>query len=490
MSFYEEQVKKYQSKYPYLDFSNSKYTGAAGLMTAVCPKHGPVTKTGKHWNANGCPKCGMERATAYDTRKYEGLRKHSKTYADDFLKKWEEYKNESPFDLSKAVFVNSITPVVVICRDHGLEFRAWPKNLVKGHVGCEICRKNRNKPKGSAYYSEKIRQVWGGKYEYVHIPEYRHEKVKAVCFEHGEYEVWLNNHLEGAGCPSCSGRESSLENEFREYVESLGLDFKSRTRAVIPPKEIDIYVPSLRIGFEIHGLHWHSEEMGAMSCRDKWGMATAAGIRLVQVFEDEWLEKKNIVKSRVASICGVSPRTYARKLKIKNIDSSVANAFHLNHHLSGPSGGINYALYDSDGLRAVLTMRKHVNHWEVMRYSSKGTVVGGFGKLFSHFIKEHIPHKVISYCDLRYGVGTVYSKNGFVLDGITTPDYFWFKKRRRYSRHGFQKHKLAKLEEFKKFYGPDKTEKEICNAAGYRRIFGVGHQRWVWTNPAFVAPMT
>lgn len=65
-------------------------------------------------------------------------------------------------------------------------------------------------------------------------------------------------------------------------------------RTVIKPKEIDIYMPDLKIGIEYNGIYWHSVENGtdkyshrnkSLACRDK-------GIRLIHIYEFEDIDEQ------------------------------------------------------------------------------------------------------------------------------------------------------------------------------------------------------
>lgn len=477
----DQKILKYRQKYPDLDWSGSVYGGCAGLMTAVCGKHGEITKTGKHWNINGCPHCGRERAAVRNENRYSGFRAESNRHKEMFRAKWDALASSGRFNLDKAEFINSTTAVTVGCKDHGVLFSARPKNLVKpDYVGCPACRAPL--PRGAKYYHEAVSRAWGGTYEYVSVPANRHDKVVAVCPHHGEFSVWLNNHLIGAGCPVCSNKQSKPETEVLEYIKSVYAGpVESRNRTVISPMELDIYLPGLRLAVEYNGLHWHADDSGATPLRHKWERCQDAGIRLVSIFEDEWAGKQEIVKSRLLSVLGKSKTVYARKCDVIDTDARIANEFHAAHHTGGKSGGTHFALVYDQRVVAALTMKNHGDKWEVMRYSSEGTVIGGFSKLFKHFLLKHGPKVVISYCDLRYGNGTVYLKNGFTLKHVTRPDYFWFKNHTRYNRHNFQKHKLSKSAEFARVYSPDKTERQMAEEMGYRRISGVGHQLWEYS---------
>ena len=61
------------------------------------------------------------------------------------------------------------------------------------------------------------------------------------------------------------------------------------TKKVIAPKELDIWIPSIRTAIEFNGLEWHSEARSKDSLRDfkKHLICSSRGIRLIQIFSDE-----------------------------------------------------------------------------------------------------------------------------------------------------------------------------------------------------------
>ena len=111
-------------------------------------------------------------------------------------------------------------------------------------------------------------------------------------------------------CPTCYPRitpkVSNKEQEVYEFVNTICSDAIQSYRERYHDKEIDIFIPSKKIGIEFNGLYWHSESVSLANNSspkkdyEKYLEFNEAGIRLIQIFEDEWENKKEIVKSRIS----------------------------------------------------------------------------------------------------------------------------------------------------------------------------------------------
>jgi hypothetical protein len=281
---------------------------------------------------------------------------------------------------------------------------------------------------------------------------------------------------------------SNGELEVYEYIKSIyNKTIISSDKSVLSNGfEIDILLPEDNIGIEYCGLYWHSELNGKSRWyhRTKYDKCKQKNIRLIQIFEDEWLHKTEIVKQRLNSILKHNKPIYARKCKIIEIDSSEANEFLKNTHIQGKGyGSINIGLLFENELVSVMKFSKlsrakgykdiPENVYELNRFSSKTNIVGGASKLFSYFIKKYNPIKVISYSDLRWNTGNVYKILGMAEVGITIPNYWYFKKDIRYHRYVFKK-----TENDPK----DITEWELRKSEGLNRIWDCGHKKYEWTN--------
>lgn len=494
MSFAEQKILQLSLKYPDLDFSKSVYGGCRVLMTAHCPKHGPVTKTPAHWNVNGCPECGYDRmrnpSEESKERKYSGFRLFTSNKNKKVLEQFEEWKvGISPLYEVLVGYVSERVKIKLRCVKHNVVFETSYKTAKKGQFGCPACvsaKLSETKKLTAEQGILRCRVAHGDLYDYTNtdFSGGRHSTVVIKCRKHGAFKQSLHNHINGTGCPSCRNVVSKPENEIRDFLVSLGLVVEQRNRSIIQPKELDLYVPSLGVAVELNGLNWHADDKGGTSIRQKYDLAKAEGVQVINIFADEWFYRRHVLESMLRRKLTKSEDVfYARKCTTRLVTAAEARVFLEATHVQGFVGGNHYALFSDETLVCLLTSGKsryEPNCYEILRFSSSVKVVGGFAKLFSKFVKEENPTKVVSYADLRFGYGTVYKHAGFSLEKRTDPDYWWFNRNERLSRYETQKHKLKSDARFSDHCSEDKTETEICVSAGYRRISGVGHNKWVW----------
>ena len=257
----------------------------------------------------------------------------------------------------------------------------------------------------------------------------------------------------------------------------------SGDRSVIPPYEIDIYLPDLKIGIEYCGLYWHSERSGKKSWNyhyRKWAAAKNVGIELITVFSDEWLNRRRIVENIIKSKLGTGLRhTGARKCKVLTPSRKSSIDFYDTYHLLGSPKKlpINVGLeYRGELVSLMSFVRSNDNCYELVRFASKDIIPGGASRLLSHFSATYRPSSIVSFSDNRYSQGNLYKKLGFVQVGIVPPMQQYVESYTlRYHKLSLNKKKLEKL-----YPGidTDKTEWEIVQELGYDRIWDCGKIKW------------
>ena len=323
-----------------------------------------------------------------------------------------------------------------------------------------------------------------------------HEKLKFKCKRCGK--IFKTIHLNGIHqkCPNCFPKTEGTSNEERslkEFIESLIAgkhELEVNSRKVIAPLELDLYVPSKKLAIEFDGLYWHSdaEQLDKNYHLKKTLLCEEKGIQLVHVFENEWLAKKDIVKSRLKNLLGVYDKViYARKCQVREVGAKTSREFQERTHIQGSvAAKVNIGLFFDDRLVSLMTFGKprfNKHHdWELLRFSPELNchVIGGASKLLNFFEKKYSPKSLISYADRRWSQGKLYRALGFNLNFVSGPNYWYFKDNLCYlhSRVAFQKHKLKSLLEH---FDPSKTEVQNMHENGYHRIFDCGNLVFIKT---------
>lgn len=288
-------------------------------------------------------------------------------------------------------------------------------------------------------------------------------------------------------CIYCNPLEtfnSNNEVQVTNYIKDAGIDVIENDRSILNGREIDIYVPAKKLAFEYDGLYWHSELYKDKKYHlDKTKECEAQGIQLVHIFEDEWLYKQDIVKSRIKGLLGLNERLFARKCVVKEVNYKESEQFLNENHIQGNcSSKYRYGLYYNDELVSIMTFGKSRfkdTEFELLRFCNKLNlnVIGAASRLFNHFMKDHteIP-QIISFADRRWSMGNVYEKLGFEKCGETVPAYFYIVDNLRQNRISYQKHKLIANDA-----DLNKTEHELMLERGIYRIYDCGNLKYIYT---------
>jgi len=406
------------------------------------------------------------------------------------------------FDFSKFEYKGAYGESTVICTRHNAEFQTRPQDIFRNNPLCPVCSKNAiilNKATMNfgevdyyKYRALKLKHVHADKLSFV-----EEELVKAssnkefitiTCPTHGPHRQRMGDTMKGQGCPRCSPKNSKGQLEIQAYLASLGVEFEVEKR-VLKGKECDIFIPSLNMAFEYNGLYWHSESMGKDKRYhlNKTELAESLGIRLIQIFEDEWVYNQSLVKDKIRYLVGKEgTTTYARKLQLEqNLPWAKIKEFITETHIQGQgqATSINYALVEPNSgvIQAVMTFGKprfdgSIDSVELIRFCSRGSVVGGFSRLLKAYCESSTAKRIISYADRRWSTGNVYLINGFKLLGASDPGYYWCKAQQRHNRVDFQRHKLEA--KFGKVFDQTLTETQICESQGYVKVYDCGQLKF------------
>jgi very-short-patch-repair endonuclease len=278
--------------------------------------------------------------------------------------------------------------------------------------------------------------------------------------------------------PIPSGKVSFAEKEIRTLLEEKGIEYEASNRNVLDGFEADILIEHKKIIIEYNGIYWHSElYRDRMYHQKKSLLAQEKGYTIIHVWEDDWEFKKDIIKNKILYKCGVGgERVFARECVVHEVGSSLLREFYEKNHIQGNiNSSINLCLIHDEMIVAAMSFKKYKDGYDLTRFATSCSVVGGFSKLLSNFIKMHKPKNIITFASLDYSNGGLYEKNGFTREEITPPNYSYVKNGKRYSRNQFMKHLLKdKL----KVFDDNLSERENMYKNGFVRLFDSGSIRY------------
>jgi len=358
--------------------------------------------------------------------------------------------------------------------------------------------KNKAKEKQLLTLSKIIREYYK-EYNIIEIDN-KNKVYKIECDKGHVFEidyVLLNsrrriNTLICTECNPVNKSISGLEIELFQFIESnYNSEILIKDKSLID-KELDIYLPQLNIAFEFNGLWWHNELNKTENFHlEKTELCHNKNVQLFHIWEDDWLYKKEIVKSMILNRLGkIQNKIYARKCEIKQIKNpKLIRDFLNNNHIQGyTTSKINIGLYYNNDLVSLMTFgkkrivmsHKNVNNeWELNRFCNKvnTNIIGGASKLFKYFIENYNPIEIITYANRSYSIGKLYYKLGFEYIHKTKPNYYYVVDKIRKHRFSFRKNFLIR-----KGFDPKKTEHEIMLERKIYRIYDSGQLKFIWKN--------
>ena len=341
-----------------------------------------------------------------------------------------------------------------------------------------------------------------------HIPKETFDLLNNKCWleDQGKYlsenEIARNLHISPKIIRKYSIKhkidlkaKSSYERAMRNILTNLNIPFIQNTRKILPSKlELDFYIPDHKIAIEICGLFHHAidnprnKNPNINYHKNKLLECEKLGIRLITIFEDEWVFRKTSCINYIKNILGnnTQPKIFARKCTVEEVSFLEIKQILTDNHIQGapPFSQVSVCLKYEGKIVSVMCFShqrgksNQPNLWDLTRFCNNGCkVIGAAGKLFAYFIKTYNPEKVISFADARWSQGDVYYKIGFKMEHFINPDYWYVKNGVRYHKAGFAKSKLQN----KGIDVTRKTEREIMREQGFLRIYDCGKYRFVWT---------
>jgi hypothetical protein len=222
-------------------------------------------------------------------------------------------KHDNKYDYSLTDYKNSRDKIKIICPIHGV-FEQMPYNHLQGK-GCHFC--SRNQKSNYENFSKQANIVHNFKYEY---PDKNYTnsvtKINILCKNHGLFSQTPGNHLNGVGCPKCSGNKRLT---IQEFIKAANI--KHNNLYYYPDLNYKRYDDEIEIGCYRHGVFKqivrnHLSGRGCQTCRNSKGellikqILDVNNIRYKQQYKFNDLKHKDLLKFDFAVIDDVENVKY------------------------------------------------------------------------------------------------------------------------------------------------------------------------------------
>ncbi len=248
----EEFVKRskniHKDKY---DYSLSEYKGDDKKIKIICSKHGIFEQIPSvHYDGHGCFKCA------------------NKNDSETFISKSKNIYGNI-YDYSLVDYINSNTPVKIICQTHG-EFIVQPHIFISDKKGCTYCN---GKYKNLNFFIKDAIKIHGDKYQYELIDDLnKHSYISVICPNHGIFAQKIYSHMEGYGCRKCQDdtKRKSI-NTFIEQAKDVHGNKYDYSEVSYSNTNTKIKIKCDKHGFFYQRPKQHLRSEGCPSCNDSKG---------------------------------------------------------------------------------------------------------------------------------------------------------------------------------------------------------------------------
>ena len=375
-----------------------------------------------HFTGNGrrCPYCAKLKR---------------KEFAKSRRKTQEQFEKEV-FDLVGdeytvlSEYKNTGTKIKMRHNKCSYEYTVTPSSFLNGDR-CPNCRKN--KKLNTKTFSKRINKLFDNEYEILddYVNQDTKIKVKHKPCNRIFYKL-PKDMLQGYGCPYCNSSSSITERNIIKKLKNKypSLKIITNSRKIIPPYELDIYFPELKLAIEYNGLYWHSNiHHNSKYHINKYNECFNKNIHLIQVFEDEIYNNEKLLydianrfldNRKISSIKDFEIKSIENKTKIKFIKE---NSYFVAHKCNKSLG-----LYKNNKLLSVIGYDLSRNEIIIKDYVSLINKPYNFlNQFLYHILKCHEISSVYIKVDKRFNLYLDEIKLcGFMFNDYTKPHRFYF----------------------------------------------------------------
>lgn len=265
----EDFLRRLSAKNPNIE-PLEQYKGSSVNILCRCKvcSHEWMVRPGNLLSGKGCPICAIERNAMRRTKSQ-----------DQFLA---ELSFNNPTVDSLEPYRGMGRKILFHCRNCGYKWHARPDHALNGH-GCPVCGGSMQKDHKT--FLEQLAKI---NPMIEPLEPYINARKKILCrcgFCKNEWYGTPDKLLQGNSCPNCDKRNKSSfpEQAIYYYLRKVYPDAVNRYCLPHTRTEVDIFLPSVKIGIEYDGIFWHKSK--AEHELKKYRICKENGITLYRVRE-------------------------------------------------------------------------------------------------------------------------------------------------------------------------------------------------------------
>ena len=300
----------------------------------------------------------------------------------------------------------------------------------------------------------------------------------------------LNDYIRHCGV---SFEEEMMEEFLASFIPKETI--VRRSQKIIPPLELDFYMPEKGYALEFNGNYWHSDEYINQTRQvsdqyDNYGRIyhqnkslrclTEKNIRLIHIYEYIWNEYthikredlSNYVKKILTNDESIVKNLYeSADFEIRDISKEEARDFIVENSLNKrfrPRKD-NLGLFFDNELYAIFSVHGDYKELYIDKFEYKYSCQTSFNLLFEYLVKDYWPEKVYYKYDMDIPIPLDLWKEDFGYDYAEEP--------------------ICTITNNKKVSTPDQFEarEDLKDKKNYYKVYNAGSLVFSWENEEIIA---
>lgn len=248
-------------------------------------------------------------------------------------------------------------------------------------------------------------------------------------------------------CAVCDPAGAKPHIEIYRHARSIDADTVISCDSIIPPDDVDMFMPSSMLAIDYNRLYFHSDLFKhRLHHAEKSRRAASIGVNLLHLFEDEWRDRQTACKKHIEMLSLSKRLLEVDGIVCVKLDAGLKSAIMNEYHVEGDvASSFDIAAMLGKEVLAVISLRQprhsaYHGMLEIARYCClSSTGAPKLLELLVDYVSREISSTVYAVVDSRLGTDALYTMAGFKKKRTLEPKFWWTDGHQRLARHKVDK---------------------------------------------------